>query len=130
MQLVGDHDVEQAQPLPPTSKSDDSDQTPSLITIELDLVQAAFHPYSLRPRRQANLCERALERAELLTITVCVDQYILDKLVQLTVRPRPRHSITVDRSKTPTIDRPGADSLHGAPPPSDSEQSASPLRDE
>ena len=92
MCLVGDHDVEQTQPLPPTIESDDSDQPPSLVTVELDVVQAACQPDSLGHGREARLSAHALERAELLTLAVRVGEHLLEQLIQLTVKPRPRHS--------------------------------------
>ncbi len=92
MWLVGDHEVEQAQPLLPTIESDDSDQPPSLITVELDAIQHACQPDSLRRHTKARLRKHALERTELLALAVRVDEHILEQLIQLTVRPRLRHS--------------------------------------
>ena len=61
------------------------------LTIELDPNQRARHPDRLRGDRKPGLGETTLERAELLTVAIRIDEHIVDQLIQLDVRPRPRH---------------------------------------
>ncbi len=63
-------------------------ETAALVTVELDRVQQARQPDDLSDDMQAGLCERALERAELLAVTVRIDEHVLDQLIELSFRPR------------------------------------------
>jgi hypothetical protein len=75
--LVGDHDVEQTQSMPPAIESDDSDQSPSFITVELDSIQGACQLDRLRSNRKSSVGEHTLESPELLAIAIRVDKHIL-----------------------------------------------------
>ena len=102
MPVIGDHDIQQAHPMPRSLEHDLTFQAAALVPIESDCDQRTRHLQRRGRYRQAGFVERALERRQPLRLTVGVDEDLLDQTVQIRIRPTAWHQTTVDAQTAET----------------------------